>query len=104
LRQDPDIIMVGEIRDEETALIAVNSAMTGHLVCSSVHANSAAGVIPRMFDLGIEPFLLASTLNLVVAQRLVRNICACAYRSPGECHPQKTIGFSRCFRLSRYTR
>lgn len=76
LRQDPDIIMVGEIRDQETAVIAVNSAMTGHLVCSSVHANSAAGVIPRMFDLGIEPFLLASTLNAVIAQRLVRLLCS----------------------------
>lgn len=75
LRQDPDVIMIGEIRDTETANIAVNSAMTGHLVFSSVHANNAAGAIPRMLDLGVEPFLLASTLNMVVAQRLVRVLC-----------------------------
>lgn len=75
LRQDPDIVMVGEIRDRETAVIAVNAAMTGHLVFSSVHANTAAGVVPRMIDLGSESFLLASTLNMVVAQRLVRVLC-----------------------------
>lgn len=75
LRQDPDIIMVGEIRDHETAVISVNAAMTGHLVFSTVHANSAAGAVPRMIDLGVEPFLLASTINLVIAQRLVRVLC-----------------------------
>ncbi|MFH0864172.1 MAG: GspE/PulE family protein [Candidatus Gottesmanbacteria bacterium] len=75
LRQDPDIIMVGEIRDRETAVIAINAAMTGHLVFSSVHANTAAGAIPRMIDLGVEPFLLASTVNMVIAQRLVRILC-----------------------------
>lgn len=75
LRQDPDIVMVGEIRDKETAVIAINAAMTGHLVFSSVHANTAAGAIPRMLDLGCEPFLLASTLNMIVAQRLVRILC-----------------------------
>ncbi|MDP3998144.1 MAG: GspE/PulE family protein [bacterium] len=75
LRQDPDIIMVGEIRDRETAVIGVNAAITGHLVFSSVHANTAAASIPRMIDLGVEPFLLASTLNTVVAQRLVRILC-----------------------------
>lgn len=75
LRQDPDIIMVGEIRDNETAVIAVNAAMTGHLVFSSVHANTAAGAIPRMTDLGVEPFLLASTIHMVIAQRLVRVLC-----------------------------
>ena len=75
LRQDPDIVMVGEIRDKDTAVIAVNAAMTGHLVFSSVHANTAAGAIPRMLDLGTEPFLLASTLNMVIAQRLVRILC-----------------------------
>lgn len=75
LRQDPDIIMVGEIRDQETAVIAVNAAMTGHLVVSSVHANNAAGAIPRMLNLNVEPFLLASTLNLIIAQRLVRVLC-----------------------------
>ncbi len=75
LRQDPDIVMVGEIRDKETSVIAINAAMTGHLVFSSIHANTAAGAIPRMLDLGCEPFLLASTLNMVIAQRLVRILC-----------------------------
>jgi len=75
LRQDPDIIMVGEIRDQETAKIAVNAAMTGHLVLSTLHTNDAPGAIPRMLDLGVESFLLASTLEMVVAQRLVRKIC-----------------------------
>ncbi len=83
LRQDPDIIMVGEIRDTETAIIAVNAAMTGHLVVSSVHANTAAGAIPRMIDLGVEPFLLASTINLVMAERLVRVLCPkCKAQTP----------------------
>ena len=75
LRQDPDIIMVGEIRDEETASIAVNAALTGHLVLSTVHTNSASGAIPRLIDMGIEEFLLASSIKLVIAQRLVRRIC-----------------------------
>jgi len=75
VRQDPDIIMVGEIRDEETASIAVNSAMTGHLVLSTLHANDAATTLPRLLDMGIEPFLLASTVNVAIAQRLVRKIC-----------------------------
>jgi type IV pilus assembly protein PilB len=75
VRQDPDIIMVGEIRDEETAGIAVNSAMTGHLVLSSLHANDAATTMPRLLDMGIEPFLIASTVNIAIAQRLVRKIC-----------------------------
>lgn len=75
VRQDPDIIMVGEIRDAETAGIAVNSAMTGHLVLSTLHANDSATTLPRLLDMGIEPFLLATTVNIVVAQRLVRKIC-----------------------------
>lgn len=75
LRQDPDIIMVGEIRDQETAGIAINSAMTGHLVLSTVHANDSATVMPRFVEMGIEPFLIASTVNIVIAQRLVRKIC-----------------------------
>lgn len=75
VRQDPDIIMVGEIRDEETAAIAVNSAMTGHLVLSTLHANDAATTLPRLIEMKIEPFLIASTVNIVVAQRLVRKIC-----------------------------
>ncbi len=75
LRQDPDIIMVGEIRDEETMEIAIHAAMTGHLVLSTLHTNSAAGTIPRLVDMGAEPFLIASTLNLVMAQRLLRKLC-----------------------------
>ncbi|MBT7553089.1 type II/IV secretion system protein [bacterium] len=75
LRQDPDIMMVGEIRDEETASIAINSAMTGHLVLSTLHTNDAATALPRLLDMNIEPFLVASTLNVVVAQRLIRRIC-----------------------------
>lgn len=75
VRQDPDIILVGEIRDHETAQIAVNSAMTGHLVLSTLHTNDAATTIPRLFDMGIEPFLVASSTNVIVGQRLVRKIC-----------------------------
>lgn len=75
IRQDPDIILVGEIRDRETAEIAVNAALTGHLLYSTFHANDAATAIPRLLDMGVEPFLLASTLEVVVAQRLVRTIC-----------------------------
>lgn len=75
VRQDPDIIMVGEIRDSETAGIAVNSAMTGHLVLSTLHTNNAATTLPRLLDMGIEPFLVASTVQVIIAQRLVRQIC-----------------------------
>lgn len=75
LRQDPDVVMVGEIRDSETARTAINAAMTGHLVLSTLHTNDAPGAIPRLIDLGAEPFLMASTIELVIAQRLVRKIC-----------------------------
>lgn len=75
LRQDPDIIMVGEIRDTETARITVNSALTGHLVLSTLHANDAVSTIPRLLEMGIEPFLVASTLNIIVTQRLARRLC-----------------------------
>ena len=74
LRQDPDVVMVGEIRDAETANLAVQAALTGHLVLSTLHTNSAAGILPRLLDMGIEPFLLASTLNTVIGQRLVRRV------------------------------
>lgn len=74
LRQDPDVVMVGEIRDSETASLAVQAALTGHLVFSTLHTNSAAGILPRLLDMGIEPFLLASTLNVVIGQRLVRRV------------------------------
>jgi len=74
LRQDPDIIMVGEIRDGETASLAINASLTGHLVLSTIHTNSAAGAIPRMIDMGVEPFLIVSTVKTVIAQRLVRKL------------------------------
>ncbi|MFT5664656.1 MAG: general secretion pathway protein E [Gammaproteobacteria bacterium] len=76
LRQDPDVVMVGEIRDSETAQIAVQASLTGHLVLSTLHTNSAVGAITRLQDMGVEPFLLSSTLLGVVSQRLVRNLCA----------------------------
>lgn len=80
IRQDPDIILVGEIRDSETAEISVNAALTGHLLFSTLHANDAATSIPRLLDMGIEPFLLSSTLEAIIAQRLVRKICEnCRY-------------------------
>lgn len=75
VRQDPDIIMVGEIRDEETASLAVNAALTGHLVLSTLHTNSAAGALPRLLDMKVESFLVATTTNLLMAQRLVRKLC-----------------------------
>tara|TARA_B100000745_G_scaffold300372_1_gene254063 strand:+ start:1563 stop:3308 length:1746 start_codon:yes stop_codon:yes gene_type:complete len=75
VRQDPDIIMVGEIRDRETAALAINAALTGHLVLSTLHTNSASGAVPRLLDMGVEPFLLASVLQVVVGQRLVRTLC-----------------------------
>ena len=74
LRQDPDIVMVGEIRDKETAELAVQAALTGHLVFSTLHTNSAAGILPRLLDMGVEPFLIASTVHTVIGQRLVRRI------------------------------
>ncbi|OGZ23612.1 MAG: hypothetical protein A3A08_00155 [Candidatus Nealsonbacteria bacterium RIFCSPLOWO2_01_FULL_41_9] len=75
VRQDPDIIMVGEIRDSETVSLAINAALTGHLVLSTLHTNSAAGAIPRLIDMKAEPFLISSTLNIIIAQRLVRKLC-----------------------------
>ncbi len=74
VRQDPDIVMVGEIRDKETASLAINAALTGHLVLSTLHTNSAAGAIPRLLDMGVEPFLLVSTLRVAIGQRLVRKL------------------------------
>jgi type II secretory ATPase GspE/PulE/Tfp pilus assembly ATPase PilB-like protein len=75
LRQDPDVIMVGEMRDSETANIAVEASLTGHLVLSTLHTNTAVGAITRLKNMGIQPYLIASSLNGVVAQRLVRKIC-----------------------------
>jgi general secretion pathway protein E len=87
LRHDPDVIMIGEIRDLETAQIAIQAALTGHLVLSTLHTNNAASTLTRLLDMGVEDYLLPSTLNAIVAQRLVRRLCqACreAYtpRSP----------------------
>jgi type IV pilus assembly protein PilB len=76
LRQDPDIIMVGEIRDQETLEMAIHAALTGHLVLSTLHTNSAAATLPRIVDMGAEPFMVASTVNVIIAQRLVRKLCA----------------------------
>ncbi|TSC88811.1 MAG: type IV pilus assembly protein PilB [Parcubacteria group bacterium Gr01-1014_3] len=84
LRQDPNVIMVGEIRDEETASIAVNAALTGHLLLSTLHTNDAPTTLPRLLDMKIEPFLIASTVNIAVGQRLVRMICK-------DCKTKKTI-------------
>lgn len=84
LRQDPDVVMVGEIRDNETARIAINAALTGHLVLSTIHTNDAVTSIPRFIDMGIEPYLVSSTINLVIAQRLARKLC-------NECKKQSVI-------------
>lgn len=86
MRQDPDIILVGEIRDRETGEVAINAALTGHLVFSTLHTNDAAGAVTRLVNMGVEPFLIASTLVMVVAQRLVRKLCSCKvpYEVPGE--------------------
>lgn len=87
LRQDPDIIMVGEVRDEETATIAMQAAMTGHLVLTTLHTNDAAGAIPRLLDMGVKPYLLGGSINLIIAQRLVRRIHdKCAGKGCPECN------------------
>lgn len=83
LRQDPDVIMVGEIRDAETASIAVNTALTGHLLLSTLHTNDAATTLPRLLDMGIDPYLVSTTINIAIGQRLVRRICpACKVSRP----------------------
>lgn len=83
LRQDPNVIMVGEIRDDETATLAIHAALTGHLILTTIHTNDASGVVPRLFDMKVEPFLLAATFNLAIAQRLARKICSdCKVESP----------------------
>lgn len=100
LRQDPNVILVGEIRDDETAQIAINAALTGHLLFSTVHANDAQSTIPRLLNMDIDPFLLSTTLQLIVSQRLVRKICsACVYTySANRSEIEKTVGVS----LSRF--
>jgi type IV pilus assembly protein PilB len=93
LRQDPDIIMVGEIRDNETADLAVQAALTGHVVLSTLHTNNAAGVIPRLLDMGVAPFLLPPALNIMLAQRLVRRLCDnCKQPEEAPADIQKIIG------------
>jgi general secretion pathway protein E len=98
VRQDPDVIMIGEMRDTETAKIAVQSALTGHLVLSTLHTNDSAGSITRLLDMGVEDYLLASTVNAVLAQRLVRTLCP-ACREPYRPLPEQT----QQFRLERFT-
>jgi general secretion pathway protein E len=85
VRQDPDVIMVGEVRDPETANIAIHAALTGHLVLTTLHTETAAAAVPRLIDLGIESFLLQSTLRAVIAQRLVRILC-------DRCKARRTLG------------
>ncbi len=87
LRQDPDIMMVGEVRDTDTAKIAIQAAITGHLVLTTLHTNSAPAAIPRLLDMGVEPYLLAGSINLIIAQRLVRKLCQkCRGRKCAECN------------------
>lgn len=102
LRQDPDVIMLGEIRDADTANMAIRAALTGHLVLSTVHTNSAWGTIGRLKDMGVPPFLLASTLNTSVAQRLVRKLCDhCKEKKTG--HPNNLPpGFSKPYEIEHY--
>jgi general secretion pathway protein E len=93
LRQDPDVVMVGEIRDVETAQIAVQASLTGHLVLSTVHTNDALGAVTRLRDMGVEPFLLASTLRVILAQRLVRRLCdACKRPEPADAPTARQVG------------
>jgi type II secretory ATPase GspE/PulE/Tfp pilus assembly ATPase PilB-like protein len=105
LRQDPDIIMVGEIRDTETAGLAINTALTGHLVLSTLHTNDAATTLPRMLDLGMEPYLITATVNIVIGQRLVRKICAhCKEEhtlTPGEEKTLDEVGATNYFDRTR---
>lgn len=96
LRQDPDIIMVGEIRDQETLEIAMHAAMTGHLVLSTLHTNSAAATLPRMLDMGAEPFLIASTVNVIIAQRLVRRLCV-ECRKPYQLDKKETESLGKSY-------
>ncbi len=92
LRQDPNVIMVGEIRDSETAALAINTALTGHLLLSTLHTNDAATTLPRLLDLKIEPYLIASTVNCIIGQRLLRKICSsCSIPNPVNVHDIELI-------------
>ena len=103
VRQDPDVIMIGEMRDLETARIAIQSALTGHLVLSTIHTNDAAGGVTRMMDMGVEDYLLTSTVNMILAQRLVRTLDPVS-REPYELLPEvaEEIGFTRLVKRDRY--
>jgi type IV pilus assembly protein PilB len=108
LRQDPNIINVGEIRDEETAGLAAQASLTGHLVISTLHTNSAAGALPRLLDMGVEPYIIASAVNICLAQRLCRRICqTCRYAYAADeaeiLEIQKVLGAGADFNLQRYT-
>ena len=104
LRQDPDIVMVGEIRDVETADIAVQASLTGHLVLSTVHTNSAVGAITRLRDMGVEPFLLSSTVAAVMAQRLVRRLCpSCKQPYDADAPERRLIGAPTGMPLTLYS-
>lgn len=102
VRQDPDIILVGEIRDQETAEISVNAALTGHLLLSTFHANDAATAMPRLVDMGIEPFLLSSTLEIIIAQRLVRRICRHCRYSLSLAESIKAVKMPAGFKVNKY--
>ncbi len=103
LRADPDVIMVGEIRDRETAKIAIESALTGHLVLSTLHTNDAPSAITRLTEMGIEPFLTASAVCTVVAQRLVRQLCThCKQRTMLSAPSLEKAGFHVAFDLEAY--
>jgi general secretion pathway protein E len=102
LRQDPDVVMVGEIRDVETAQIAVQASLTGHLVLSTVHTNDAVGAVTRLRDMGVEPFLLASTVRAIVAQRLVRRLCPeCRRPEPADAATAKLAGVPKGYPIFR---
>lgn len=93
LRQDPDVIMVGEVRDKETAETALQAALTGHLVLTTLHTNSAPSSIPRLLDMGVKPFLLSGSINLIIAQRLVRRLCTSCRGAGGSCSACKGTGY-----------
>ena len=104
LRQDPNIILVGEIRDQETTELAIQAALTGHLVFSTLHTSNAAGALPRLLDLGAESFLLASTMNAVLGQRIVRKICnSCRveYAPPGQLVEEMRIGLGKYYPVEK---
>ena len=104
LRQDPDVIMLGEIRDSETALMAIRASLTGHLVLSTIHTNSAIGTVSRLLDMGVPSYLIAETLNLSVAQRLIRKLCNNCKKEV-ECYKEDFPGnFQFPYEISKYNK